>query len=276
MTRVLKILTLAVFILALGPLVRAVFDTGLSMGVQAQDWRTASQDPAGWAPAPEAHPGAVVQAYCAPVVRWRGAVADHCWVAAKAAGASAYQRYEVIGWNLRRGRSVVAVSDTLVPDRAWYGKKPKLIQDIRGAAAERIAAALPTAAAAYPYPDAYRMWPGPNSNTFIAHLGRALPDMKLVLPGRAIGKDYIPGNILARTPSGTGVQLSLLGALGISLGAAEGLEVNVLGLVVGIDPLDFALTLPGLGRIPPTDDWTGGKGRAAEAETGEGAAAGAQ
>jgi len=76
--------------------------------------------------------------------------------------------------------------------------------------------------------------------------------------GRAIGKDYIPGNIVARTPSGTGVQLSLLGALGVSVGAGEGLEVNVLGLVVGVDPLDVAITLPGLGRIPWRDDWTDG------------------
>jgi hypothetical protein len=255
MIRVLKYVLAVVAVLALGPLVRGVFDNA----VQAQDWRTASQEPAGWAPSPGEYVGAVAQAYCAPVVRWRGAVADHCWVAAKAEGAQTYQRYEVIGWNLRRGRSVVSVSDTPTPDRAWYGKKPKLIQDIRGEPAARIAAALPAAAASYPYPDAYTMWPGPNSNTFIAHLGRELPEMELVLPGRAIGKDYIPGNIVARTPSGTGAQVSLFGALGVSLGAGEGLEVNVLGLVVGVDPLDFALTLPGLGRIPWSDDWTDGK-----------------
>ena len=31
----------------------------------------------------------------------------------------------------------------------------------------------------------------------------------------------------------------------------EGVEVNVLGLTVGIDPLDFAIKLPGLGRLGP-------------------------
>jgi hypothetical protein len=257
MIRVLKYTGFALAVLAAGLLLRVAFDTA----VQAQDWRSAPSASVGWAPAPEDYAGAVVQAYCAPVVRWRGAVADHCWVAAKASSASSYQRYEVIGWNLRRGRSVVTISDTPTPDRPWFGKTPKLIQDIRGAAAELIVAALPAAAASYPYPNAYTMWPGPNSNTFIAHLGRQLPEMKLVLPGRAIGKDYIPGNIVARTPSGTGVQLSLLGALGVSVGAGEGLELNVLGLVVGIDPLDATITLPGVGRLPLSDDWTDGKQR---------------
>jgi hypothetical protein len=31
----------------------------------------------------------------------------------------------------------------------------------------------------------------------------------------------------------------------------EGIEVNVLGLTIGIDPLDFAIKLPGLGRLGP-------------------------
>ena len=31
----------------------------------------------------------------------------------------------------------------------------------------------------YPYPDRYRSWPGPNSNTFLAHIGRAVPELRL-------------------------------------------------------------------------------------------------
>ena len=37
--------------------------------------------------------------------------------------------------------------------------------------------------------------------------------------------------------------------MGILVGAEEGLEVNVLGLTFGIDPLDLAVKLPMIGTI---------------------------
>ena len=61
-----------------------------------------------------------------------------------------------------------------------------------GSAADEVIARLPEAIAAYPYPTTYRAWPGPNSNTFVAHLGRAMPELRLALPSTAIGKDYVP------------------------------------------------------------------------------------
>jgi hypothetical protein len=95
------------------------------------------------------------------------------------------------------------------------------------------------------------MWPGPNSNTFTAHLAREIPELHLTLPSTAIGKDYLPlSRIVSRTPSGTGYQLSVFGMLGASVAGDEGLELNVLGLVFGVDPRNFALKLPGIGRIP--------------------------
>jgi len=56
--------------------------------------------------------------------------------------------------------------------------------------------------------------------------------------------------VIAATPSGGGVQLSLLGLLGVLAGPDEGVELNVLGLVTGIDLRRPALKLPGLGRVP--------------------------
>ena len=55
---------------------------------------------------------------------------------------------------------------------------------------------------------------------------------------------------MSTTPSGTGIQLSLLGVLGVLYGPDEGLELNVLGLVTGIDLRHPALKLPGIGRVP--------------------------
>ena len=215
------------------------------------DWRTATHRSAGLAPAPATHHEAVVQVYASRTFGWRGAFAVHTWLAAKPADADHYTRYEVIGWYARSGGSAVSISDREAPDAEWYGAVPNLIRDLRGADAEAVIAKLPQAAADYPHATSYSAWPGPNSNTFVAHLGRKIPELGLTLPSIAIGKDYLPpGQILARTPSGTGWQLSVFGVLGVSAGGDEGLELNVLGLVTGIDLRHPALKLPGIGRVP--------------------------
>ncbi|MCZ6603755.1 MAG: DUF3750 domain-containing protein, partial [Alphaproteobacteria bacterium] len=103
---------------------------------------------------------------------------------------------------------------------------------------------------AYSYKSTYRTWPGPNSNNFTAHIALAVPELRLDLPPTAIGKDYLGlGTFIARSPSGTGYQVSLFGLLGIQIGIEEGIEFNLLGLAIGIDPLDLALRLPGVGRL---------------------------
>jgi hypothetical protein len=215
------------------------------------DWRTASHRSAGLAPDPSTHHEAVVQVYASRTFGWRGAFAVHCWLAAKPPGAERYTRYEVIGWYARDGGSSVSISDSGAPDAEWYGATPTLIHDLRGADAETVIAKLPQAIASYAFASSYRAWPGPNSNTFLAHLGRQIHELDLTLPSNAIGKDYLPmGQILARTPSGTGLQLSLSGVLGATVGLDEGLELNVFGLVIGVDLRHPALKLPGIGRVP--------------------------
>ena len=73
---------------------------------------------------------------------------------------------------------------------------------------------------------------------------------RLDLPPQAIGKDYIAGDqLIASAPSGTGFQVSLFGAAGLLLAFEEGVEVNLLGLTVGLDANRPALKLPGVGRI---------------------------
>ena len=36
----------------------------------------------------------------------------------------------------------------------------------------------------------YRLWPGPNSNSFVAAVLRAVPQMKATMPPNAIGRDF--------------------------------------------------------------------------------------
>ncbi|NDA85703.1 MAG: DUF3750 domain-containing protein, partial [Burkholderiaceae bacterium] len=38
----------------------------------------------------------------------------------------------------------------------------------------------------YPYADSYTMWPGPNSNTFTAHVGREVPELIVGINGQRL------------------------------------------------------------------------------------------
>jgi hypothetical protein len=214
-------------------------------------WWAATHRPTGIAPDPAEHSSAVVQAYAARTFGWRGAFGVHTWIAAKPAGADRYTRYEVIGWLARDGGSVVSVGDRRAPDAEWYGNPPELLRDLRGPKAEAVIAKLGAAAASYPYATRYSVWPGPNSNTFIAHVARAIPELGLAMPANAIGKDYVEwADAVGRSPSGTGWQVSAKGVVGLIVGGDEGFELNLLGLVVGVDPRRPAVKLPGFGSVP--------------------------
>jgi hypothetical protein len=214
-----------------------------------QSWWELRRDPSGQAPDPAETPGAVVQVYAARAVGWRGVMAVHSWIAVNPSGAAAYTRYEVMGWGVGNGSPAIRVNRS-GPDNYWFGSRPDLLADRRGAGVDELIDRLQAAVEAYPYPDSYRTWPGPNSNTFIAYLGRAVPELRLDLPATAIGKDFIPGGApVAMSPSGTGVQLSLFGLLGVMAGVEEGLELNVLSLTFGLDVKRPALKLPVVGRL---------------------------
>ncbi len=135
------------------------------------------------------------------------------------------------------------------PDGRWAGNDPELLVDLRGPGAQALIPEIEAAILRYPYPTDYVTWPGPNSNTFVAWIGREVPGLRLTMPSTAIGKDFLGGQLAARTPSGTGVQFSLGGLLGIAVGVEEGLELNLFGLVLGVDPKRLAIKLPGLGQL---------------------------
>ena len=215
----------------------------------AQDWRTARWDSAGIAPEPAKTPEAVVQVYAARTFGWRGIFAVHSWIIFKPDNAAAFERYEVEGWGVGNGAPAIR-HNRHAPDGYWAGTRPTVIADLRGPGATAAIVKIEHAIAAYPYPETYWTWPGPNSNSFTAYVLREVPELGAALPSTAIGKDFLPGGMpIARAPSGTGYQVSLLGLLGFTVALDEGVEVNVLGLVAGIDPKHLALKLPLVGSV---------------------------
>ncbi len=216
-------------------------------GVESQSWRTAPRHSAGIAPDPVQQTDiAIVQVYAASTYGWRGLFAVHPWIIYKRSGETTFTRYEVIGW---RGADVVQ-RDYALPDGLWYGAQPKLLADHRGDGVDAMISEIETAIKNYPYAQTYRTYPGPNSNTFLAHIGREVPGLRLDLPANAIGKDYRPlSRPVGKSPSGSGWQVSLLGLLGLSVGFEEGIELNILGLDFGLDFNSPGLRLPFIGRL---------------------------
>lgn len=234
------------------PLLMLVALAGCSLLERARTnfWEL-ERGPSGQAPDPAAEREAVIQVYAARTVGWRGLFAVHTWISLKPRDADTYTRYEVIGWGVGGGAPAVRINRSGA-DNYWFGDRPELLVDLRGEAAEPLILRVEAAVAAYPYPTSYRTWPGPNSNTFVAWVGRSVPELRLKLPPTAIGKDFLPGSVADTTPSGTGVQLSLFGLTGLAVGWEEGIELNLLTLNFGVELKNPALKLPMVGRIGPS------------------------
>ena len=203
------------------------------------------------APDPEIHEPAIVQVYAARTWGKKGRLAVHSWIVTKAQGDDYYRRYEVVGWQLGWSDSALRSGrwfDYETP--GWYGNTATLLQEHRGQNADKIISRLEEVVASYPYKSRYQLWPGPNSNTFIAYLGKEIPELELDLPSTAIGKDYRPlSDFVGSSASGSGIQLSLLGVFSLALGIEEGIEINFFGLNFEWDVFDWAIELPVIGRI---------------------------
>jgi len=167
----------------------------LLMGMLALDcssgdgWRTASRLSAGIAPNPMVEGEAVLQVYGARTWGWRGWFAIHTWIAAKHRGEDYYTVYDVVGWRARHGMPVLRIARD-IPDRYWYGEKPRILNEHKGKGVDKLIDAVDRAARAYPWKTTYRTFPGPNSNTFTAWIGRQVPMLQLDLPFSAIGSGY--------------------------------------------------------------------------------------
>ena len=210
------------------------------------DWRGADRSASGLLPAAGSNPAAVVRVFAARTVSWRGIVAVHSWIVLKDAGAARYDRYDLTAWG-----DPIRLNG-FDPDARWFGQAPETVFAADGPAAEALIPRMRVAIADYRWRKQgdYRAWPGPNSNTFVQTVLAAVPDSGAVLPPTAIGKDYpVDGAVLAPTPSRTGFRLSFGGYAGLTVAWVEGIELNILGGVIGLDIRRPALKLPAAGRL---------------------------
>ncbi len=216
---------------------------------EAQGWWNADRGSIGLAPKPREEKNAIVQIYAARAYSWRGTFAVHTWVSVKEEDASEYTSYEVMGFGGEREIPIIRMHNQ-APDRKWYGNSPDLIFDLRGEAAQLMIPKIRAAVESYPYPKTYRLFPGPNSNKFVSHVIRNTAGIYVELPPHSIGKDWIGQALpVALSETRTGFQVSLFGLMGFTMGLAEGIEINLLGMAFGIDVLRPALKLPFVGRI---------------------------
>jgi hypothetical protein len=208
-------------------------------------WRDTNWSSIGLLPPASAYPQARVLVMSARAGGLKGVVAVHSWIVIKRTGAHAWARYDVVGWGnpLR--------TNNWPPDGRWFGTAPTIVADVSGPAADALIPKIEAAVKDYQYDRAgdYRIWPGPNSNTFVATVLRAVPELGAELPPNAVGRDFRPLPYAGLSDSRTGIEANLWGLLGIKIGRVEGIEVNVLGLVAGLDWRHPAVKLPGFGRI---------------------------
>ena len=212
----------------------------------ASEWRSADRSSAGLLASPSQNRAATVRIYAAPTVSWRGIFAVHSWIVLKDHDAPAYERYDLTAWG-----DPIRLNG-FDPDGRWFGQVPQLVFGADGDAASALIGRMRAAIGSYRFRNRgdYRAWPGPNSNTFVATVVAAVPEAHVVLPPNAVGKDFpLDGRIVDWTPSRTGIRFSAGGYLGLTLAWVEGVELNILGGVIGLDIRRPALKLPAVGRL---------------------------
>jgi hypothetical protein len=209
-------------------------------------WRTANWDSSGILEEAAADNQAKVLILSSRTGNWKSIFAEHMSIVVKPQGAQGWTRYDVVGWGNPVRKNAYAA------DAYWYGNAPQVIYRHEGPQAQILIPQIEASIAAYPHQQrgSYRLFPGPNSNTFVAWVVRNTQGFDAELSPVAVGKDWLEsGNIFASAPSKTGYTVSLFGLLGATLAKEEGLEIHLLGATIGIDPNDLAIKLPSLGKL---------------------------
>ena len=189
---------------------------------------------------------AAIYILCARTEGLKGGLALHAWIVTKEAGSKEFNRYDKVGWGSPIRKNEYA------PDAKWYANHPQLIKVVKGQAATALIPKIEQVIADYPHASegCYLAWPGPNSNSFIAHILRQVPELDAVLPANAVGRDYLAGGAMVHIAADRkDVTLSYRGLFGCAFGFRSGLELHFLGLVIGMDLAKMRFKVPGFGLL---------------------------
>ncbi|MGI9350839.1 MAG: DUF3750 domain-containing protein [Rhizobiaceae bacterium] len=212
------------------------------------NWHSANWSTANLLPPANAEDGAVIHVMAARTGRWKGAFSVHSWIVTKKKDEDRYNRYDKVGWGNPIRLNAYAA------DANWYSNSPKILKTYKGKEATNLIPKIEMAIADYPfaYRGGYNIWPGPNSNTFVAHVLNEVPEMQLVLPANAVGRDFpVYPQFFNLDPDWSNLQASLNGYAGFAIGKRSGIEFQFLGLVAGFDFSRPGLKLPGFGTVNP-------------------------
>ncbi|PSM18192.1 DUF3750 domain-containing protein [Nitratireductor sp. StC3] len=208
-------------------------------------WRSADWSSSGLLPAPK-NVDAAIYVLAARTGGFKGAFSSHSWIVLKRPDRQDYDRYDKVGWGLP------VRHNGFVADGYWYSNPPRIVQAITGEAAASLLPVVEAAIATYPFAGRgdYRIWPGPNSNSFVAHVLRRVPQLDVALPANAVGRDYAPGLAsVSLSPDRRDLHVTLGGFAGLAVGRRHGFEIHLFGLVAGVDIVRPALKIPAYGRL---------------------------
>lgn len=170
--------------------------------------------------------------------------ATHSWVDYRPDLYSSWRRIEIVNKNSGLLHHKISDADALA-GRRW-GERVRVLSQSDGKANPNFVRDIVRFSSGY---DAsiYRVWPGPNSNTFAEHLLREVGGISAQLDHNAVGKEH--GFYAGRTAGGTGLELQTP-LLGVALGLQEGVEVSVLGLSAGASIMPPRVKIPILPALP--------------------------
>lgn len=237
-------LALAILVLFILPSLAAI---GWWMSQPHDDnWRVANWSSSGVLPAKPSVDETAIYVLAARTGGMKGALSLHSWLVLKKPGAVSYDRYDVVGWGTPVRKNAYDY------DGRWYSNTPVIVGEIHGEQAAVLIPQIEKTIQDYPYakPGNYVLWPGPNSNSFVAHVLRANPQTGIILPANAVGRDFpTEGRLVSVDDDWKNLRLTLFGYVGVAAGARSGFEIQFMGLVAGFDVLHPGLKVPGFGTV---------------------------
>jgi len=236
---------LALFILVVFVLPPAASATWWALVERPASWREANWGTSGILPPPQ-RDDVAVYIMAARTGGMKGAISVHSWLVLKKQGEVAYDRYDKVGWGMPVRRNAYAA------DGYWYSNQPWVAHVVTGKQAENLLPNIEAAIASYPHAaqGGYAVWPGPNSNSFVAHVLDTVPEIGARAPANATGRDFAPGLASLRiAPDWRDIHLTFGGYLGLAAGLRSGIEVHLLGLTAGLDLVRPGIKIPAIGRI---------------------------